>query len=141
MNTAISKFAMQEAGPTCLVLRCEGVLSWDDRDVLANDVEAYFRPRPLLRDVVLDFAAVKFVNSAGLGALFQLTRRLRERQGQLVFANVPPLLTRVFNAVGLDRIAKVAPDLSAAFVHCGVMPAPAGGEPSVSLDTQNPPPA
>ena len=114
MHSPGTKFELREINPACLLLTCAGGLSWEDRDVLANEVEHYLQPRPALTGVVLDLAAVQFVNSAGLGALFQLIRRIRERGGQLVFANVPPTLLRMFNAVGIDRITSIATDVNAA---------------------------
>lgn len=113
------KFQMRDAGASCLVVGVAGGLSWEDREVLANEVERYMQPRTGLCDVVVDMAAVEFVNSAGLGALFQLYRRVRERRGRLLFANVPALVGRVFNAVGLDRLAGVAPDLRSALAQVG----------------------
>jgi anti-anti-sigma factor len=114
MHRTGTKFELREINPTCLLLTCAGGLSWEDRDVLANEVEHYLQPRPALTGVVLDLAAVQFVNSAGLGALFQLIRRVRERHGRLVFANVPPTLLRMFAAVGIDRMAGIGTDVKAA---------------------------
>lgn len=109
-----TKFELREISPTCLLLTCAGGLSWEDRDVLANEVAHFLEPRPALTGVVLDLAAVQFVNSAGLGALFQLIRRVRERGGRVVFANVPPTLLRMFHAVGIDRMAGIGADVKAA---------------------------
>ncbi len=110
---------MHEAGANCLVLSFEGGLSWEDRDVLANEVERWIQPRPAVRDIVLDMSAVQYVNSAGLGALFQLYRRVHQRGGRLLFANVPALVARVFDAVGLDRLAELTPDLRGALERVG----------------------
>ena len=109
-----TKFELRQIGTDRLLLTCAGGLSWEDRDVLANEVEHQFEAHPALTGLVLDLAAVQFVNSAGLGALFQLIRRVRERRGRLVFANVPPTLLRMFNAVGIDRMAGIGVDVKAA---------------------------
>ena len=127
------KFQFRDAGPTCLLLSCEGGLSWEDRDMLTNEVERYLYPRPGVRDLAIDMSAVRFVNSAGLGALFQLYRRIRQRGGRVVFANVPAVVGRVFNAVGLDRLAQLVPDVPAAFQALGISATlPAGSSPMSS---------
>lgn len=114
MHSPGTKFELRQINPACALLTCAGGLSWEDRDVLAHDVEQFLQPRPALTGLVLDLGAVAFVNSAGLGALFQLIRRIRDHGGRLVFTSVPPTLLRMFNAVGIDRIAGIAPDVTAA---------------------------
>jgi anti-anti-sigma factor len=114
MQEGAATFLMREASPTALVLTCQGGLSWEERDVLAHQVNEYLQQRPSVIGLVADMADVDFVNSAGLGALFQLNRRLRDRGGRIVFANVPPQLLRVFRAVGLDRLAGVEGSVEAA---------------------------
>lgn len=114
MPSTTSKFQLREANPTCAVLTCQGSLSWEDRELLAHQVQEYLQHHPNISALVADVGAVDFVNSAGLGALFQLNRRLCGRGGQLLLANVPPQLLRVFRAIGLDRIARVEPDVETA---------------------------
>lgn len=104
MQDSASKFDIRDATPTAMVLTCQGGLSWEEREMLAHHIGDYLQNRPAVTGLVADMSAVDFVNSAGIGALFQLNRRVRERGGRLVFANVPPQLLRVFRAVGLDRL-------------------------------------
>lgn len=101
------KFELRDAGPGRLVLTATGGLSWEDRELLAASVEEHFGGRDTVQGVVMDLARVEFVNSAGLGALFQLVQRLRQRGGTLALANVPPNLIRLFRAVGLARVARI----------------------------------
>lgn len=106
-------FSPQETKPGCLVLTCDGKLSWEDRESLVGYVEQRLKG-VAGGQVILDFAAVEFVNSAGLGALFQLIQSLQERDGRLWFASVPPSLARLFRMVGLDRLALISDDVPAA---------------------------
>ncbi|MCH8806744.1 MAG: STAS domain-containing protein [Planctomycetes bacterium] len=108
------KFEMREAGPGRLVLTATGGLSWEDRELLAASVEEHFAGRDSIQGVVMDLARVEFVNSAGLGALFQLVQRLRQRGGTLALANVPPTLVRLFRAVGLARVARIGDSVESA---------------------------
>jgi len=54
------------------------------------------------------------VNSAGLGALFQVAQRIRSRGGQLAFANVPPAIQRLLATVGMSRLAVFGRDVTEA---------------------------
>lgn len=108
MPATAAKYDLSEASPTCLCVRCRGGLSWEDRDVLAGEIGRFLQARPQLTAVMLDLAAVDFVNSAGLGALFQVFAQLRPRGGRLIFVNVPPAVHRIFQAVGLERLTEIA---------------------------------
>lgn len=105
-------FEVADSSEGCLVLTCHGEASWEDREVLAAGVERHLETNPSLRGVVLDLHEVGFVNSAGLGAIFQLVQRLRGRGGQLVLARVQPPVERIFSAVGLDRVAVITEDVA-----------------------------
>jgi anti-anti-sigma factor len=114
MPETSTKFAMRAADAAHAVLTCTGGLSWEDREVLADEVGRFLDQNPATTGLVVDLGAVTFVNSAGLGALFQLVGRLRARQGRLAFANSSPLVARMFTAVGMDRIADIGADVPAA---------------------------
>jgi anti-anti-sigma factor len=111
------KFELREASPGYLVLTCRGGLSWEEREHLAATVEQYLVGRPSLHGMVLDMGAVEYVNSAGLGALFQVVQRVRSRGAQLAFANVPPAIHRLLTTVGMVRLAAIAPDTDAALIQ------------------------
>jgi anti-anti-sigma factor len=83
-------------------------LSWEDRDHLSECVNAHFRDGGAPAGVVMDLADVEYINSAGLGALFQLCRLLRNRDAALAFANASDALVRLFRTIGLDRLAQVS---------------------------------
>ena len=131
------RFLMREATPTAMVLTCQGGLSWEERDVLAHHIGEYLQQRPTVTALVADMTAVEYVNSAGLGALFQLNRRLRDRGGRLVFANVPPQLLRVFRAVGLDRLTGIEQNVEAALDQ---LEGPADHMPAEDYAPNSPPP-
>jgi len=112
MQDSLMNFELRQAKPNCVVLRCRGVLSWEDRVALADGVEQHLDGQAGVLGVVLDLGEVTFINSAGLGALFQLAQRLRARQTRLAFANVSPMLKRLFQTVGLDHFARIGDDLN-----------------------------
>lgn len=53
--------------------------------------------------VVLDFAAVTFVNSTGLGAMVAATKRLRNSGGDLVLRHFRGIPASALATTGLDR--------------------------------------
>lgn len=114
MEATVAKFQVRECANGCFVLSCSGGLSWEDRELLASQIERFIEPRDSVRGFIIDLGAVEFVNSAGLGALFQLSQRLRARAIPFAFAQVPPTLQRLFQSVGLDRLARNYTDVATA---------------------------
>jgi anti-anti-sigma factor len=106
------KLELREANPGFVVLSCCGGLSWEERELLVASVDDYLLERDDMQGMVVDMGAVEFVNSAGLGALFQLEQRVRNRGGQLAFANLPPTIHRLLVTVGMSRLAKLGQDVA-----------------------------
>ena len=94
---------LEKEGENRLLLTCSGDIGWEDRDLLVETIrEALEAAGP--PQILMDIESVSFVNSAGIGALFQLTEMVRERNGRLVMAKVPPSLDKLFRTVGLNRL-------------------------------------
>jgi anti-sigma B factor antagonist len=54
--------------------------------------------------IVLDLAAVPYVDSAALGVLVDAQRRLKEKNGEIFLAQVAPFVMRAFEITRLIRI-------------------------------------
>lgn len=54
--------------------------------------------------VIFDFAKVGFVDSTGLGLIFGRYKKLSTTGAELLVANVPPLVDRVFRASGVYSV-------------------------------------
>ncbi|MGE0479456.1 MAG: STAS domain-containing protein [Phycisphaerae bacterium] len=130
MQDALMKFEIQEIRPGCVVLRCSGGLSWEDRAHLAERVDRHFAPLAVVAGAVLDLSAVEFVNSAGVGALFQLAQRLRVKGGRLLLAHAPPRLVRLFRLAGLNRVAPLCDDVATALAELDANSAPSAARPT-----------
>lgn len=55
--------------------------------------------------LVLDFSAVSFMDSSGIGLVLGRYAKLRETGGKLHLANLPPNIYRLMKLGGMDRIA------------------------------------
>jgi stage II sporulation protein AA (anti-sigma F factor antagonist) len=113
MRDSLMKFELRQAKPNCVLVTCQGGLSWEDREALAEGVEQYLDGHGDVTGVIMDLADVTFINSAGLGALFQLCQRLRAREAVPVFVNASPKLKRLFQTVGLHEFARIDDDVKA----------------------------
>ncbi len=60
--------------------------------------------------VVLNFAAVSYVNSSNLAQLLRLRKALAEHKRQLKICSVKDELWSVFLVTGLDKVFRFAPD-------------------------------
>jgi len=97
------KFDHTESGTICRIMgNLEELTASQFRQDMA---QVHARAR-----VIFDMSAVPFVDSAGLGALIGVIRRIRESGGDAVVCAVRPSVGRVLDLVGLKRIVAVAAD-------------------------------
>lgn len=66
------------------------------------------------RKFVLDFEGTRFVDSAGLGALVGLARRIREAGGELRLAGPSEPLRTLFKLTRLDAVFQISESRGAA---------------------------
>lgn len=59
------------------------------------------------RNLVLDFAGVRLIDSAGIGGLLSAERRVRAQGGELVVTNASAHVRRVFALTGVERALTV----------------------------------
>jgi anti-anti-sigma factor len=65
---------------------------------------------PALKDtrkLVLDLAAVEFVDSRACGAILSCVKRLSEVDGELCLCRVTPFVKSVFELIRLNRICQI----------------------------------
>ena len=61
--------------------------------------------------VVLDFGAVRHINSSGIARLLRLRKRLIQENGKLVLCGMNPQVVSVFQVTGLDKIFNMAQNI------------------------------
>ena len=87
-------------GPTAHTVASEGSVD----TVTAPELEAAIAALPAtLERLILDFAAVDYVSSAGLRVLLAADQRL-SASGALVLRNVNPDVREVFEMTGFDEL-------------------------------------
>jgi anti-anti-sigma factor len=64
--------------------------------------------------VVLDFAALEYISSAGLRSLLLLGKKISARQGQIVISGIKDVVKEVFVISGFGSIFAVAESVDAA---------------------------
>jgi stage II sporulation protein AA (anti-sigma F factor antagonist) len=67
------------------------------------------------RHLVIDLAALDFIDSASVGHLVLLRRRLEDQGGLALLCSLRPSFRRLLDVSGLSGALPVAPDLVAAF--------------------------
>jgi len=66
------------------------------------------------RDLVVDFAAVEYISSAGLRVFLVLAKRLRDLHGRLVLCGMLEPVRQVFRLAGFLPLFRVEPSVEAA---------------------------
>jgi anti-anti-sigma factor len=66
------------------------------------------------RDLLVDFAAVDYISSAGLRVFLVLAKRLKDQRGRLVLCGMPEPVRQVFHLAGFMPLFKVEPSRAAA---------------------------
>jgi anti-sigma B factor antagonist len=59
--------------------------------------------------VVVDFGAVDFIDSSGLGVLVGARKRMQERGGEIVVRGLTPSTRKIFDITGLTEAFNVEP--------------------------------
>ena len=92
-------------GPDACVLVLGGEIDLSSAHVLSDAIDAAITDG--WRQVVLDFSAVTFVNSTGLGVMVAATKRLRAQDGDLVARSFRGIPAAALAITGLDEFLTI----------------------------------
>lgn len=84
-----------------IVLNCKGELTVDSLDAFRRAVDHQVT-EDQVRDLVLNFEQVPFVDSAGLECLLDLQELLSERMGQVKLAKLDENVAKIMEITRLD---------------------------------------
>jgi len=66
------------------------------------------------KNLLIDFAGVKFFSSQALGILLDAKKKLSAQKGNVIISGINPQLYRVFKITNLDKLFKFYPDAQSA---------------------------
>ena len=69
------------------------------------------------RDLLVDFAGVDYISSAGLRVFLVLAKRMRDLKGRLVLCGMPEPVRQVFHLAGFMPLFSVEPSRDAALAR------------------------
>src|SRR5690606_4183646 len=90
-----------------LIARLSGELDLHAAPVFRKVIDEALEESPHLKNLVLNFQEVSFVDSSGLGALLGRYKLLQRRGGQMVAVSLQPRVRKLFEMSGLLKIIKV----------------------------------
>ena len=61
---------------------------------------------PAVRWLILDFSALQFMDSSGIGVILGRYRLLRDRGGQVAVTRMNAHVARIFHMSGMDRVIR-----------------------------------
>ncbi len=86
-----------------LLVRLSGELDHYCAQSVRRDLDTLLRDSGV-RFLILDFSALTFMDSSGIGVILGRYRILRDRGGQLGVMNMNPHIARIFHMSGMDRV-------------------------------------
>ena len=95
-----------------IVLTVTGEIDMDSRSILAEALSKAAAAHPSV--VIVDLAAVTFMDSTGLTTLLVARRDLAGQGGRIALVQVQPPLLRVLNMTGADRVITICPTVDQA---------------------------
>lgn len=80
----------------------EKILEEQDIKALAESIMSVIEQAERI-NLILDFGNVRFLSSAVLGLLIRVSKRIYERDGQLVLCNINPKIYEIFKITRLTK--------------------------------------
>lgn len=58
-------------------------------------------------NIVVEFGDLNYISSAGLGVLMGMLQEIRNKEGDLKLANMPPKIKNLFDMLGFSRLIRI----------------------------------
>ena len=88
---------IQEPKPRNFTIVPKGRIDSETYTLFEKQVEVIYEKRAF--NVLLNMAGVNYISSAGLGAVFNMMKRLKESGGELLLCNLQPQIKKVFEII------------------------------------------
>ena len=95
------------------IVHIKGKITFEHCPVLQTGLDSVVDER--VREVVIDFKEVPFIDSSGVGEVLRLFKRMKDRGGEVILANPNQKLSDLFSMYRFDQFMKIRqePDLNA----------------------------
>ena len=95
------------------IVHIKGKITFEYCPVLQNRLDSIVDEG--VREVVIDFKEVPFIDSSGVGEVLRLFKRMKDRAGEVILANPNQKLSDLFSMYRFDRFMKIRqePDIDA----------------------------
>lgn len=100
------------AGAPVSVLRFEGDIASTSKDAVLGTYQAL--PKATVKNILLDFTKVDYINSSGIALVIQLLIEASNAGQKVLAYGLSAHFTKVFTMVGITKYAGLFPDQSAA---------------------------
>ncbi len=102
-----------ESQGNCRIVHIKGKITFENCPVLQNRLDAVVDAD--VREVVIDFKEVPFIDSSGVGEVLRLFKRMKDRDGEVILANPNQKLSDLFAMYRFNQFMKIRrePDLDA----------------------------
>ncbi len=95
-----------------LVIATSGYVNNVGGEAIAKEFSKHFGNN--VKQVVINLADSKVVNSIGMSFLLEIIEQLQEAHGKLVFTNLDPAVDKMLTIMGIFQFAGKAPDVGQA---------------------------
>lgn len=94
------------------VLRFEGDIASTSKGAVLGSYQAL--PKATVKNILLDFTKVDYINSSGIALVIQLLIEASNAGQKVLAYGLSPHFTKVFTMVGITKYAGLFPDQAAA---------------------------
>ena len=95
-----------------LIIATSGYVNNIGGEAIAKEFDRHFQQN--VKEIVINLAQSKVVNSIGMSFLLEIIEKLHEVEGKLVFSNLDPAVDKMLTIMGLFEFAGKAPDVESA---------------------------
>jgi anti-anti-sigma factor len=92
-----------ETRDNCLIITTSGYVNNKGGEAIAKEFTSHFEKG--IKNVVINLAQSKVVNSIGMSFLIEIIEQLNEANGKLVFTNLDPAVEKMLSIMGLFQFA------------------------------------
>lgn len=88
------------------IIRIRGKITYEHCPIFQSRLDAVLSEKGV-REIVLDFTQVPFIDSSGVGEILRLFKRMREIDGEVVLVNPNKKLQDLFLMYRFDRFMRI----------------------------------